>query len=107
MKSFIGHIRLTHISDGVLHGDIIPLHRPACPVWAIAEFDLSKPKFIGLRLSTTEQGMFGLVHDPSDVPIAYPRKTGSWEITPEILEQILVNAKQREQEGWLAPVWLD
>jgi len=108
MKSIVGHLRLTHIIDGVLHGQIVPLCNPEVgPLWGVAEFDLSKPSLSGMRLSTACLGLFGPIDDPSDVPIAYPKKTETWEITAEMLKEVLADSKELEKEGWLAPVYLE
>jgi hypothetical protein len=105
--SIVGHICLTHILDGVLHGKIVPLFNPEVgPLYGIAEFNLSKPCIHALRLSGSP-GLFGPLDELSDVPLAYPRKMESYEITAEILEKILVDAKEREKEGWFAPVYIE
>lgn len=105
----IGWLRLTHILDGVLHGDIELASGHAAEEvlgrHSVLEVypDAHRVTALGLTLAP---GMFGPITGLEDLPLAYPRTFQTLAVTEEMLTEMLKNSKEYEAQGCMAPVYL-
>ena len=103
MQTLVGWIELKHITDGVLHGDVhlhsgVDWAKYQNNCWAIAEF-ADNDRLSAVRLCQDENGMFGMVQSPEDIPLAYPLQRAHHEFKLEDLQAALAKGKVDWAQG--------